>query len=51
MSNFSTPPVTDLARIAGSTVDEMVEWLIVYYNGPDIPWNYIRGRKCLIKAY
>lgn len=51
MPDFPTPPVTDLARIAGVTKDEMVQWLIAYYNRPDIPWNYICGRKCIIEAY
>ena len=51
MPDFPTPPVTDLARIGGFTIEEMVDWLIGYYNRPDIPWNYICGRKCIIEAY
>jgi len=51
MPTFPVPPVPDLARIEGTTVDEMFQWLLVYYNGSSVPWNYVRGRKCIFAAY
>ncbi len=45
------PPVPELARAGGSTVDEMVGWWQAYYDRDPVPWNYVRGTKVVRTAY
>jgi hypothetical protein len=51
MTNLFVPPVPDLARIEGSTVEEAFSWLIVYYERELIPWSYRTGTKCVKLGY
>lgn len=51
MSRLPVPPITDLARVEGASATEATAWLINYYNAPDIPWNYVRGTRCVRQAY
>jgi hypothetical protein len=51
MINVPVPPVPDLARIRGRTVDEMVAWLVGYYDTPSIPWNYRAAALAVKIAY
>ena len=41
MAKYPVPPVPELARAWGSTVDEMVNWWQAYYDRNPVPWNYI----------
>ena len=45
------PPVPDLARAAGDSVAELVEWFIDFYNTDGAPFNYRRGTKAVKAAY
>ena len=51
MTNLVVPPVPDLARIEGSTVEEAFHWLIGYYERDLIPWSYRTGTKCVKHGY
>ncbi len=51
MPKFPVPPVPELARAGGSTVDEMVSWWLAYYDRKPVPWNYLRGTKVVRKSY
>ena len=51
MQKLPVPPVPDLARIEGSTVDEAFAWLMEYYTEKRVPWNYLTGTKCIKVAY
>lgn len=51
MPKFPVPPVPDLARAAGSTVGEMSDWWLAYYDRDPVPWNYVRGTKIVRKSY
>ena len=51
MPNYPVPPVPDLARAGGSTVDEMFGWWLAYYNRDPAPFNYVRGTKIVRRSY
>lgn len=51
MPKFPVPPVTELSRAEGSTVDEMFAWWTAYYDRNPVPWNYLRGTKCVRASY
>jgi hypothetical protein len=51
MPKFPVPPVPDLARAEGATVEEMLRWWLVYYNIDPVPWNYRCGTRIIRKAY
>src|SRR5690348_6908136 len=51
MINVPVPPVPDLARIGGRTVDEMIAWLVEYYDTASIPWNYRVAARAVKMAY
>jgi hypothetical protein len=46
-----TPPVPDLACVAGESVPEAVEWLTNYYEGEGCPWNYRTGTRSIKASY
>ncbi|MCG7394056.1 hypothetical protein MHY87_14180 [Microvirga sp. ACRRW] len=46
-----TPPVPDLARAKGGSVDELVEWLIGYFNTTGARFNYRSGVRSIKTAY
>jgi hypothetical protein len=51
MASLPVPPVPDLARVGGSTVDEAYAWFLAYYEREAVPWNYLRGIKCVREGY
>lgn len=51
MTQLPTPPVPDLARASGHTRDEMVNWLLGYYEGQGAPFNYISGTLSIKQGY
>lgn len=46
-----TPSVPDLARIEGSTVEEVSKFLINYYNTSGGVFNYVRSIKAIRQSY
>jgi hypothetical protein len=46
-----TPPLPELARAEGSTVSEMGEWFVHYYNTRPVPWNYRPGTRAIRASY
>jgi hypothetical protein len=46
-----TPPVPDLARVEGDTVDQVVEWLTEFFEAEGCPWNYRSGTKAIKAGY
>ncbi len=52
MINIPIPPVPDLARAQGQTVEEVVEWFRNdYYTGPSVNGNYLTGTRCAKASY
>ena len=51
MRRYPVPPVPELARAGGSTVEEMVSWWLVYYDSEPVRWNYLCGTKVVRKSY
>lgn len=51
MRKYPVPPVPDLARAAGATVEEMLAWWLTYYDRDPVPWNYVRGTKIVRSSY
>lgn len=51
MTNVPIPPVPDLARAEGFTRDEIVGWLLGYYDAPHVPWNYRSGTRTVKQSY
>lgn len=45
------PPVPDLSRVEGETVNEVIDWLTRYYEEDGCPWSYRRGTKAINTAY
>lgn len=51
MAKYPVPPVPDLARAGGATVEEMFAWWLGYYGRDSAPFNYVRGTKIVRKSY
>ena len=51
MIKLPTPPVPDLARAEGNTVDEIIRWFLVYYDADVVPWSYRAGTYCVKQSY
>lgn len=51
MASLPVPPVPDLARVEGATVEEAYAWFVAYYEREAVPWNYLRGTKCVRESY
>jgi len=50
MSSLPVPPVPDLARVGGSTVDEAYAWFLAYYDRDPVPWNRPSSMRRLISV-
>jgi len=46
-----TPPVPELARAKGSTVSELTDWFVEYYNRAGAPFNYRIATRAVRSAY
>jgi hypothetical protein len=46
-----TPPIPDLARAKGSTVAELADWFVRYFNETGAPFNYRRATRAVRAAY
>lgn len=51
MKNVPTPPVPDLARVQGETVEEAARWLTKYFEEQGCPWNYRCGTRATKASY
>jgi hypothetical protein len=51
MLKYPVPPVPELARAAGGTVEEMFGWWLTYYDRDPAPFNYVRGTKIIRASY
>ena len=51
MDKLPTPPVPDLARVLGETRDEVVRWLLDYYNAKGASFNYLCATRVVKQSY
>lgn len=51
MTQLPIPAITDLARAHGATRDELISWLIAYYNADGAPFNYLSGTRVIKQGY
>lgn len=45
MTNLPIPAVPDLARANGQTLNELIDWLRLYYEANTAPFNYLSGTR------
>lgn len=50
-ASVSTPPVPDLARAKGNSVDELVDWFIEFLNRRGAPFNYRTANRAVRAGY
>jgi len=51
MTQLPIPPITDLARADGETLDQVISWLIEYYDTTGAPFNYLSGTRAIKQGY
>jgi hypothetical protein len=51
MIGLPVPPVPDLARLDGTSFDEVVSQLLTYYEIKGVPWNYVPGTRIVKCSY
>ncbi|MEX2163729.1 MAG: hypothetical protein WD823_05750 [Sulfuricaulis sp.] len=49
--DLPTPPVPDLARAKGETLDEVIDWFVDFYNQHGAPFNYRRATRATRAGY
>ncbi len=51
MSKLPIPPIPDLARVRGETVNEAISWLKAYYESEGAFFNYLCATRAVKQAY